>query len=156
LSKLSKSKLSKNIATLGITGYLPYAPGTFGSALGFLLVLVIRPSDDILLIIIFILFVVGIVASHNAEKTLGRDSKHIVIDELCGYLLTVVFIPKDTWYLFAGFVLFRIFDILKPPPIKRVEEIASGGIGIMLDDVLAALYSNAFLQLMRYIDFTHF
>jgi phosphatidylglycerophosphatase A len=144
-------KISTIIATLGFTGYLPYAPGTFGSGLGFILVFIVRPDDFILILIFLSLFIIGVFTSHNAEKVLGNDSKHIVIDELCGYLLTVMFLPKSTWYLLAGFVLFRIFDVVKPPPIKRIEEKISGGLGIMFDDVLAAFYSNVLLQFFRYI-----
>ncbi len=138
--------LLKYIATLGFIGYMPYAPGTFGSAAGFLLVLLIRPDDLNLLIILMPLFILGIVTAHNTEKLLGKDSGHIVIDELCGYLISVLFIPKTFGYLLAAFILFRVFDIFKPPPIRKIEKVIPGGAGIMMDDVLAGIYANVCLQ----------
>jgi phosphatidylglycerophosphatase A len=94
-------------------------------------------------------FLLGLITSNNAEKILGKDSKHIIIDEFCGYLLSVVFVPKNTEYLLVGFILFRVFDILKPPPIRKIEKGISGGAGVMLDDILAAVYTNICLQLWR-------
>jgi len=140
------------IATVGFLGYLPYAPGTFGTAAGFLFVILLRP-DDISRLLPFCLFVflVGLLTSHQAEKQLGKDSSHIVIDELCGYMISVLFVPKSIAYLIAAFILFRIFDIVKPPPIRRIEKVVPGGAGIMLDDVLAGLYANVCLQLWRYL-----
>jgi len=146
------NKIQHAIATLGFIGYLPYAPGTFGSAIGFLLIILIRPEDVNLLIILLPLFLLGIITSHNAEKHLGKDSGHIVIDELCGYLISVLIVPKTFGYLLAAFILFRVFDILKPPPIRKIEQMVSGGAGIMLDDVLAGVYANVCLQVwMRFV-----
>jgi len=136
----------KYIATLGFIGYLPYAPGTFGSAAGFFLALLFRPEDVHLLIILPPLFILGILASHHAERILGKDSGHIVIDELCGYMISMSFIPKTFGYLLAAFILFRVFDILKPPPIRKIDQTVQGGAGIMLDDVLAGIYANVCLQ----------
>lgn len=144
------SRLSAYFATLGFTGYIPFAPGTFGSAAGFLLVLLLKPDDPTLLYLLTLLFIPGLFASNHAEKSLGKDSKHIVIDELCGYLLTVLFIPKTMPYLIAAFVLFRFFDILKPPPIKMIEKKLSGGAGIMFDDLMAAVYANLCIQIWIY------
>ena len=141
--------LSRHIATLGFTGYMPYAPGTFGSALGLLLIIFLKPDNITLSMIFLSVFVLGLFTSHEAEKLLGKDSGHIVIDEFCGYLLCVVFVPKSTGYLLAGFILFRFFDVLKPPPIRKVEKIIPGGAGIMLDDILAAVYTNICIQLWR-------
>lgn len=141
----------KYIATLGFIGYLPYAPGTFGSAAALLLVMLIRPSDLNILIVLPTLFFLGIITSHNTEKLLGKDSGHIVIDELCGYLISVIFVPKTFGHLLAAFILFRAFDILKPPPIRKVEEMVPGGAGIMLDDVMAGIYANVCLQVWMWL-----
>jgi len=143
--------LSKYIATLGFIGYLPYAPGTFGSAAGFLLAALIRPEDLNLLMIFLPLFFLGTITSHNAEKLLGKDSGRIVIDELCGYLISVSFVPKTSGYLLAAFILFRAFDIFKPPPIRKIEKMVPGGAGIMLDDVLAGIYANMCLQVWMWL-----
>ena len=137
------------IATLGFAGYIPYAPGTFGTAIGFLAILLIRPGDAVLLLLSIPVIIAGTVSAHHIEKVLGKDSGHIVIDEFCGYLVSVIFIPKSTGYLVAAFVLFRLFDIFKPPPIKQIEIKVSGGAGVMLDDLLAGVYANICLQLWR-------
>ncbi|MDP3296532.1 MAG: phosphatidylglycerophosphatase A [Thermodesulfovibrionia bacterium] len=129
---------------------MPVAPGTWGTALAFLLTILLKPDDFTLLMIFIPAFLLGIITSHNAEKMLGKDSIHIVIDEFCGYLLSVAFIPKSTIYLLSGFILFRIFDVIKPPPIRRLEETVPGGAGIMIDDILAAVYTNICMQLWRY------
>jgi|Deesub1362A_J573_1020465.scaffolds.fasta_scaffold00173_1 phosphatidylglycerophosphatase A len=139
------------IATVGYAGYLPYAPGTFGSLLGLLLISLLKPHDLQLLLIFPFLFIIGAASADSAERFMGKDSPHIVIDEFCGYLITMVFLPKDLAYLIAGFLLFRLFDILKPPPIKRIEGALKGGIAIMADDLLAGLYANLCLQLWRLI-----
>jgi phosphatidylglycerophosphatase A len=144
------NRLSKYFSTLGFVGYIPYAPGTFGSAIGFLLIFLLRSDDPTLLYLFSIFFIPGLFASNHAEKFLGKDSKHIVIDELCGYLFTLLLLPKTTPYLIAAFVLFRFFDILKPPPIKSIEKKLSGGAGIMFDDIIAAVYANLCIQIWRY------
>ncbi len=144
-------KIQQAIATLGFIGYLPHAPGTFGSAPGLLLIILLGPDDLELLMIFLPMFLLGLLTSHNAEKVLGKDSSHIVIDEFSGYLLSVILIPKSTGYLLTAFVLFRVFDILKPPPIRQIEGLVRGGAGIMLDDVLAAVYTNLSMQLLRQI-----
>ncbi len=143
-------KIQQAIATLGFIGYLPYAPGTWGSAFGYLLILLFKPGDLYLALIIAPLFLLGAIVSHNTEKFLGKDSGHIVIDELFGYLISVLFIPKTFGYLLAALILFRIFDIVKPPPIRKIEETVPGGAGVMLDDVLAAVYTNVCLQLWMF------
>lgn len=143
--------LSKYISTLGFIGYFPIAPGTFGSGAGFLLLLFLKPDDTSLLIGTLSVFIAGTYTAHQAEKLLGRDSGHIVIDELCGYMVSALFSPRNTGYLIGAFVLFRLFDIVKPPPVKNVERAVSGGAGVMLDDVLAGVYANVCLQLWRYL-----
>lgn len=143
--------LYKYIATLGFIGYLPVAPGTFGTAAGFFFVLLLKSDDIRLLISSVVILILGLFTSHSAEKQLGKDSPHIVIDELCGYMISVIFIPKSIEYLIAAFILFRIFDILKPPPIRPIERNIPGGAGIMLDDVLAGIYANFCLQLWGWL-----
>ena len=143
--------LYKYIATLGFIGYMPYAPGTAGTAAGLLFVLLLKIDDINLSIVTIFIFFIGTLTAHYAEKQLGKDSTHIVIDELCGYMISVIFIPKSIGYLIAAFILFRIFDIFKPPPIRAIERNVPGGAGIMLDDVLAGIYANVCLQLWIYL-----
>ncbi len=140
----------KHIATLGFIGYLPVAPGTFGSLVAFVFFILLKPSVFIHLTILFIIIPIGIISSHHAERVLNaKDSRHIVIDEFCGYLLSVLFIPFTTGYALMAFFLFRFFDILKPFPIRKLGFVLSGGKGIMADDIAAALYTNLILQVLR-------
>ena len=140
----------KHIATLGFIGYLPVAPGTFGSLAAFVLFILLKPSVFVHLTILFIIIPIGIISSHHAERVLNaKDSRHIVIDEFCGYLLSVLFIPFTTGYALMAFFLFRFFDILKPFPIRKLGFFLSGGKGIMADDIAAALYTNLILQVLR-------
>lgn len=143
--------LLKNIATLGFIGYLPVAPGTFGSLFAFLIFILLKPAVFAHVIILFFIIPLGIITSHYAEKVLDeKDSKHIVIDEFCGYLLSVILLPLSISYALSAFFLFRFFDILKPFPIKKIDSIG-GGKGIMADDLVAALYTNFVLQIWKLI-----
>ncbi len=129
---------------------MPTAPGTFGTLAAFLVIAGFAPSDNLLLILFSSLFILGVWSSHHAEKVLGKDSGHIVIDEFCGYIVSVMFIPPGFVYYLAAFILFRVFDIFKPFPIRNIERTVSGGMGIMLDDVLAGIYANLCLQAIIY------
>ncbi|GAB4541995.1 MAG: phosphatidylglycerophosphatase A [Thermodesulfovibrionia bacterium] len=142
-------RLYLTIATLGYIGYIPYAPGTFGSLVGLLLIILLKPNDSLLILTFIITCTMGTVSANNAERSLGRDSPHIVIDEFCGYLLGIIFLPKTLTYLIPALILFRLFDILKPQPIKGVEDTFKGGIGVMLDDLVAGVYTNICMQLWR-------
>lgn len=139
--------LLKHIATLGFIGYLPFAPGTWGTLAGLIFVIFANPSIPVHLAFIIAVAVIGVVASDTAEKIIGEaDSGHIVIDEFAGYLVSVSFLPHTYGYLIAGFLLFRIFDILKPFPIRTLERALKGGAGIMADDILAGIFTNVILQ----------
>lgn len=129
---------------------MPKAPGTFGSLAGLLFITLLPLNDIKLLVFILLLFSLGTWTSDEAERVLGKDSGHIVIDEFCGYLVSVLFVPKTIGYLFAAFVLFRLFDIFKPPPVRLIERKVAGGAGVMLDDVMAGLYANFSIQLWIY------
>lgn len=148
--RLSDIFLNKNyliyIATLGPVGLLPYAPGTYGTLVAFLLVVLTKPDDFILFIVFLLSVLIGLPASDKAEKVLGADSGKIIIDEFSGYLLAVLLVPKENLVLLAAFVLFRLFDVIKPPPIRRIERVLSGGTGVMADDLMAAVYVNICLQ----------
>ncbi|MEW6162129.1 MAG: phosphatidylglycerophosphatase A [Nitrospirota bacterium] len=143
----------KYIATLGFIGYLPFAPGTLGSLIAFTFFIILKPSPFIHTIILSLLIPVGIISSRHAERLLKtEDSRHIVIDEFCGYLLSVVLVPFSIGYALTAFFLFRFFDILKPFPIKKIGFVLSGGEGIMADDIVAAIYTNLILQIWKLIN----
>lgn len=137
----------KNIATLGFIGYLPIAPGTWASALGVLFFVIFNISLSFLFLLICFITVIGITSSTLAERLIGqKDSRHIVIDEFLGYLISVFSLPNNYIILISAFFLFRFFDILKPFPIRIVEKKFKGGLGIIMDDILAGFYSNLILQ----------
>ena len=144
--------LSKIIATVFFIGYIPFAPGTFGSLAGLIFIWVFKPDTVQQISILTAGFIIGVLSSHIVEKDSGiKDSKHIVIDEFIGYLVSIIFLPLTPGYVVAAFFLFRFFDILKPPPIRNLEKIFSGGIGVMIDDLLAGIFTNIILQIWRMI-----
>jgi len=139
----------KNIATLWFIGYLPYAPGTWGSLAGLIFVLSAKWALTFHpLIIVVAGIVIGIIASHVAERVIcDPDSPYIIIDEFMGFLVAVYSIPHSYGYLVMAFLLFRFFDILKPLAISKLERTLSGGLGIMADDILAGIYTNIIIHL---------
>ena len=143
------------LATGFYSGYAPYAPGTAGSVVGLLLawgvtVPLEHRSPLAALALIAALFAVGCWLSEHAEKLLDQhDSSHIVIDEIVAMALTMYLCPATSWIAFgAGFGLFRLFDVLKPEPAGFVDRRMSGGIAVMLDDVVAAIYANLVLHVL--------
>lgn len=131
------------IATGAYSGYLPIAPGTWGSAAGVLLWLLAGRLEPLpYFLIIAVLFVLGVGSAGAVEKIVDRpDPGIVVIDEIVGQLIALSFVPVHPGAAAAGFVLFRLFDILKPFPVGWVDHHLHGGLGIMLDDVLAGLYA---------------
>lgn len=145
-------KLLTYIATVGPVGFSPVAPGTAGSLFAFLLCLMIKPATEHLLLFIVATFIVGIKASTEAEITLNeKDSSHIVIDEVSGYMVSVLFVPPTLLNLSLGFFIFRFFDILKPPPIRYFERRLRGGFGVMFDDIIAGIYTSISLHIIVYL-----
>jgi len=141
--------ISKIVATLFFIGYIPFAPGTFGTLAGMLFIWILKPSFLWQFAIVIAALIIGIITSGIAEKAFGeKDSRHIVIDEFVGYLCSVILLPLTPAYMLAAFFLFRVFDILKPPPIYMLERM-SGGIGVMCDDVAAGIATNVLLQIVR-------
>ncbi len=136
------------LATGFYSGFLPVAPGTWGSLVGMLLFLPLsRLSLPAYIIVLLILFVVGFFAADAAEKIMDRpDPGQIVIDEIVGMLVTLTGAPVRFTPLILGFLIFRLFDIYKPFPVRWLDQHLRGGIGIMLDDVMAGIYSLVVMQ----------
>lgn len=136
------------IATGAGSGYLPIAPGTWGSAVGVLLwVLLGRLTPGPYLSVVGVLFVLGVFSAGAAEKIVDRpDPGVVVIDEIVGQLIALSLVPAHPAAVIAGFCLFRFFDILKPFPVGWIDCNLHGGLGIMLDDVVAGLYAFLALQ----------
>jgi phosphatidylglycerophosphatase A len=141
--------LSVWIATGLGAGYFPVAPGTAGSLVGLALVVALRQTSldaaglaASLAALAFVLFALGVWSAGKAEKAFGRiDPGQVVIDEVLGQVVTFIATPRiSRMGLIAGFILFRIFDIVKPFPAGRAERFP-GGWGIMLDDLVAGFYS---------------
>ena len=138
------------IATVGYAGYFPIAPGTVGSLAGLVVYLLVwwsgSPLVEIALIVL--LFAAGVWAGTTAERYFGGiDPGPIVVDEVVGMLITLAFIPVGLSGAIAGFVLFRIFDVIKPFPAGRLERL-HGGLGVMADDAMAAVYANLTLRVV--------
>lgn len=129
-------------------GHLGMAPGTWGSAAGTLLALALHRFPIVYFAVFLIIFVIGGRASGRVERECGvKDPSYVIIDEFASMFIVFAFVPINPVYVILGFVFFRFFDIVKPPPIKSLEKI-SGGWGIMLDDALAAVYVNLILQVL--------
>jgi len=130
------------------TGLARYAPGTAGTLLGVPLVMLMQPLEPALyLAVLFALFLIGIpLCNYTAEALQVHDHPAIVWDEVVGYALTMFAVPNGWSWLLLGFIFFRLFDILKPWPIRWFDRRVAGGFGIMLDDVLAALGAWICLQ----------
>jgi len=129
-------------------GRSPIAPGTAGTVVGVLFYLGIRGlSPGHYLAVCILVILAGMWAAGHAEIILGRkDSPSIVIDEIAGFLTAMFMVPPGWFFVFSGFLLFRVFDILKPWPLRRLEGL-HGGPGVMLDDVGAGVYTNIVLQI---------
>lgn len=141
------TRLALAIATVGGIGYVPFAPGTFGSAAGLLVWWLLGPSVAIQGAAIVVIFVVGVWSATACERHFGRtDPGHVVVDEVVGMLITLLLNPVGWGGAFAGFLLFRIADVVKPFPANRFEHL-HGGLGVMADDAMAAVYSNLALRL---------
>jgi len=141
------------IATGCYSGYLPKAPGTWGSLVGLLLFFLLHSlSLPVYLAVTAGLFVVGSFAAGEAEKILdNRDPGIVVIDEIVGMLIAMTAVPATPLAMVFGFILFRIFDIAKPFPVNFFDQRFHGGLGIMLDDVMAGIYSLVIMQLMLFL-----
>ena len=127
------------VATFFYLGKLPFAPGSWGSLGALLLWLLLPVTFSVHLSVIIILFVLGVYSSSRMAKYLDdHDPSEVVIDEVVGMGISLFMLPHSPGLYLLAFILFRVFDILKPSFIYRIQNL-SGGWGIMLDDVLAGL-----------------
>ena len=140
------------LATGFFIGTVPFAPGTFGSIIGLPICFLISRLDILIAVISTILIILfAIWMAGAAEKVLNKkDAGEIVIDEIAGLSVTFMGLPFTSKTVIAGFIIFRVFDILKPFPIGFIDKKVGGGLGVVLDDVLAGLYGNLILRLAIY------
>jgi phosphatidylglycerophosphatase A len=137
----------KLLSTGLFAGYSPFAPGTCGTVVGvglFWLVRTLPPVHYALFLLVFILFSCWV--SDRAQAFFGEDDpRQVTIDEIAGFLVTMFLHPWSVKAVIAGFILFRFFDIVKPPPVRQIDRRMRNGIGIVLDDVAAGVYANVCL-----------
>jgi len=141
-------RLGVFLATCGYVGYAPIAPGTFGSAAGLVVFAAVRASGSIAveLAVIAAVFAIGVWSSTVAERHFGGvDPGPVVIDEVAGMLITLALLPVTPAGAVVGFFVFRILDIVKPWPAAGFEKLP-GGLGIMADDGMAAIYGNLVMR----------
>ena len=129
-------------------GYAPVAPGTFGTIVGVLFYLAMAGTTPLVYAAVVLgLFIFGVWLCHVTERDLGvHDHPGIVWDEIVGFLVTMFMAPPGWVWIAIGFILFRLFDIWKPFPIRFIERRIKGGFGNMLDDVLAGIFALLVLQ----------
>ena len=137
--------------SVGYVGYSPLAPGTAGTVVAAAAYWLVRDLGQIWLITgTLMLFLAGVPTSGRAEVMYGvRDSGRIVIDEFVGFWVAMWFLPPKAGYVVVGVVLFRIIDIFKPFGIRKLESRYHGGLGVMIDDVAAGVYTNICIQIFR-------
>jgi phosphatidylglycerophosphatase A len=153
--KTTTDRLAVLIATAGGAGFMPKAPGTAGALAGVLLYLLMETlqAGAYLPHVIILVFIAGVLAARQVETFWGHDSQRIVIDEVVGQWIAFCLIagrqPVSSFLVAMGFVLFRLFDIWKPFPLRRLEQLP-GGAGVMADDVGAGFYALVVLTLVQH------
>ena len=134
------------------SGLAPKAPGTFGTlaAIPLYLLLADLPSWAYLLVLLVSILAGIWICGESSRRLQVHDHSGIVWDEFAGYWLTMLAAPAGWGWIVLGFLLFRLFDIWKPWPIRRMDRTIHGGLGIMLDDVMAGLYAWVLMQALAY------
>lgn len=145
-------KLARLIATFFGTGYAPKAPGTVASVATLPLFFFIRGLSLFwYLIVVALLTGVGVVSSSQMENIWGRDPSRVVIDEVVGMLISLISRPDKAIKVLYGLIIFRILDILKPFPVGMIDKKATGGVGIMADDIVAGSITAFILYIARVV-----
>jgi phosphatidylglycerophosphatase A len=148
-----KNRLSRLLATGFYSGYAPIAPGTVGSAVGLFIFAVFPGLRNVpLLVLCAVVFFIGVKTATEIEKTDGHDAPIVNIDEIVGMWISLLFLSDSLswqWWIVAFFV-FRLFDIIKPFPVRGSQKLPAGW-GIMIDDVLAGIYTNISIRLLVWL-----
>lgn len=138
------------IGTLFGIGYLPLAPASFASFIVCVIAWFAFHSLWYYVALIVILFCLGVWSSTELESRWNKDDRKIVIDEVVGMLIALFAVPHKVLFFLVAFLLFRFFDIVKPYPLKRVQELEKGW-GVVMDDVVAGMYSSIFLWIFIFV-----
>ena len=135
------------------SGLSPVAPGTAGTLVAIPIYLILASfGTPIYFILLVAMFALGVWISGRVSTELDvKDDPAIVWDEIVGYCLTMILAPVGVWWMIWGFILFRVFDILKPLPIRLLDQRMTGGLGIMLDDILAAVPAAILLHITMFV-----
>jgi phosphatidylglycerophosphatase A len=145
--------VSKALATALGAGYSPIAPGTCGTAVAVPITWALAGIATWQFVVVaLVVTAIGILSAHYADRAWGtEDSQKIVIDEVAGYLVTMIPAPRDHWApLLAGFIAFRFFDIVKPPPVRWLDDNLPGGWGVVLDDIAAGVMGAIVMGVATY------
>lgn len=145
-------RLAVFLSTFFYVGYAPFAPGTVGSAAGLVVYALVASTASPLVEVatIVVLFSIGVWAGTTTERYFGGiDPGPVVLDEVVGMLITLAFVPVGWTGAIVGFFLFRVMDVIKPFPAARLERL-HGGLGVMADDAMAAIYANLVLRAARW------
>jgi phosphatidylglycerophosphatase A len=145
-----KRRIVESLATGLYLGKIPFAPGTWGTLLGIPLAWVLMKTGPVPYMVIAVVLVLfaSVIAELHERYTKAHDPKEIVIDEIVGYVIAITWLPQTWQSYLAAFIAFRFFDILKPPPIRQIDQKIEGGLGTVLDDVAAGLAANIILQIV--------
>ena len=135
------------------SGLLPVAPGTAGTLIGIPVVILFQfLPTAVMLLGTLLIVVLSVWLAGAVTRQIGiEDHPSIVIDEIAGYVLAMTMIPLTWWTVIAGFLIFRLLDIFKPPPAGWLDRNCSGGFGITADDVVAGIYANLIMQGLLYV-----
>jgi len=144
------------LATGAYTGYSPFAPGTAGSVVGIIIGYLCAPMwqhEPMRFVAIFTaVMVLACLIAGRAEEIFGEhDSSKIVLDEVLGMIATMFLNPLGWLWLLGGFLVFRLFDIIKPFPASLIDRRMPGGPGVMLDDLFAGIYANIVIRILAHV-----
>lgn len=146
-------KISIIISSLFYVGFFPRFPGTIGSLFTFIIYLFLPRNmieHPFFFVVPFMLILPAVYLTSKAEVYMKKDDSRIVLDEFVGYFFAVLFLPKSFVLGLIALILFRFFDIFKPPPVYQVQYL-KGGWGIVIDDVIAGIYANLCLQIIYFL-----
>ncbi len=148
-------RLIKLFSTFFYVGMVPFAPGTMGSLAGLLVFLSVLDAPLACAVMFALILGIGFFSAGRAESVFGKkDPCEVVIDEVAGIFVVFFMVPIHALSLLAGFVIYRILDIFKPFPARRLEGLR-GSLGIMSDDLLCGLYANLILQVLLKLNILH-